>query len=418
MKRSLQILTKIAFCFTITLTINGCSKKDSSITPTHPATGPTISALSVNQGPYNTSVVISGTNFSSTVASDKVFFNGKAATVTAATATQLTAIVPLGAGTGNVTVSVSDGVVVSGPVFTYQASWIVSTLAGSGTVGSADGIGSAASFNTPTGLDVDKSGNVFVADEKNHLMRKITPDGAVTTIAGTGAAGNVNGVGKSASFNLPEDVVVDANGNVFVADQLNHVIRKITPAGGVSTFAGSGEAGYADGTGTAAKFKAVNGMAIDLSGNILVSDPQNNYIRQVTPAGVVSTFAKGTTFNFPTDVAVDKSGNVYVADLLNYKVRKITPAGGVTDLNRSANNTAFNGPNAVTVDANGNVYIIDGSSIAKVTNANVASNFANSSGLATVNLSLQNPLGIATDTAGNIYVADTDHNKIIKISLQ
>jgi streptogramin lyase len=218
------------------------------------------------------------------------------------------------------------------------ASGTVSTLAGSGTAGYDNSSGTAAQFNTPTGVAVDTSGNVYVADMANNRIRKITPQGAVSTFAGSGSEGlvnSVNGNGSAAQFNQPFGVAVDRFGNVYVADHGNHCIRKISPSGGVSTLAGKGTAGFADGTGTAAQFNTPNGVAVDRFGYVYVSDYGNNRIRKITPQGVVSTLAgtgaagivngSGSTaqFSAPIGIAVDGSGNIYVGDSNNNRIRKI-----------------------------------------------------------------------------------------------
>ena len=177
---------------------------------------------------------------------------------------------------------------------------------------------------------------MYVADTNNHLIRKITPTGVVTTLAGSGELGGANGTGDAARFGHPFGVAVDSSGNVYVADSYNNLIRKITPAGVVSTLAGSGGTGSANGTGTAASFFSPTGIAVDSSGNVYVAELANHLIRKITPAGVVSTLAgsgvsgnaygTGTAASFasPYGVAVDSSGSVYVLQYKDMLIRKIT----------------------------------------------------------------------------------------------
>src|SRR5512138_633401 len=236
--------------------------------------------------------------------------------------------------------------------------------------GSADGTAAAARFFSPAGVSVDRDGNVFIADTSNHTIRKLTPDGIVTTVAGVaGSAGSDDG--SPGRFNTPFGVAVDGAGNVFVADTENSTIRKITPAGTVSTLAGSaGVQGGTDGTKDAASFNKPLGLAVDGAGNIIVTDSVSNTIRKVTQAGVVTTVAgtannegnaNGTgsaaRFHYPTSVAVDPDGNLIVGDTDNNAIRKITPAGVVTTLISSA--ADFHGPAGLAVDAAGNIYVAD-----------------------------------------------------------
>ncbi|MCG2792971.1 MAG: T9SS type A sorting domain-containing protein [Weeksellaceae bacterium] len=316
----------------------------------------------------------------------------------------------------------------------------VSTLAGS-TQGYADGTGTAAQFNYPYGVATDASGNVYVADAANWKIRKITPAGVVTTFAGS-TKGYADGTGTAAKFDSPLGVAVDASGNVYVTDSEINIIRKITPAGVVTTLAGSTFFGYADGTGTAAHFSHTSGVAVDVSGNVYVGDFNNCRIRKITPAGVVTTLAGGgqgyadgtgtaAMFNFPTGVAVDTSGNVYVADYSNHKIRKITPAGVVTTLAGSTQGDAdgtgtaaqFSYPTGVAVDVSGNVYVADFNNhrIRKISPLGVVTTLAGSTkgyaidGIGTA-AQFNDPYGVATDASGNVYVTDNGNHKIRKIT--
>jgi PKD repeat protein len=321
---------------------------------------------------------------------------------------------------------------------------VVSTLAGSGTAGFADGTGTAAQFNYPHGVAVDSSGNVYVADEYNHRIRKITAAGVVSTLAGSGVAGFADGTGTEAQFYRPNGVAVDSSGNVYVGDHLNHRIRKITAAGDVSTLAGSGVAGFADGTGITAQFNYPGHLALDSSGNIYVADHFNHRVRKITPAGVVSTlagsgaagFADGTgtaaQFNYPFGVAVDSSGNVYVTDHSGHRIRKITPVGVVSTLAGSGvagfadgtgTDAQFYNPYEVDVDSSGNVYVADTTNyrIRKITTAGVVSTLAGSgvAGFADgmgADSQFNNPIGIALDSSGNLYVGDGNNHRIRKIA--
>lgn len=215
----------------------------------------------------------------------------------------------------------------------------VSTLAGNGTSGfSGDGgPATAAAFHSPVGVAADASGNIYVADINNLRIRKITSAGIVSTLAGNGNPGfsGDGGPGTAAEFKYPYGIAADAAGNLYVGDEENNRIRKITPAGVVSTFAGDGNAGYINATGAAAEFNTPTGIAVDASGNVYVADRGNNRIRKITPTGVVSTLAGNGTgafkdgigtdaeFNGPIGVAVDASGTVYVSDNNGNRIRKI-----------------------------------------------------------------------------------------------
>ncbi len=323
---------------------------------------------------------------------------------------------------------------------------VVTTLAGSGVKGSANGSGTAASFNEPWGIAVDLSGNVYVGDQGNHLVRKITPNGLVTTLAGSaGVTGATNGTGTAALFSYPRGVAVDSFGNVYVTENGNSLIRKITPDGVVTTLAGGGLGAATNKTGTAASFTYPNGVAVDKSGKVYIADSLNCLVRQITMEGVVSTLAGGemgsadgigpaASFYQPDGIAVDHSGNIYVADSFNNQIRKITTGGVVTTLagagpevegsaNGKGKAASFNLPDAVAVDASGNVYVADSgnSLIREITPRGLVTTFAGSAGVtgATNGIgsaaSFNNPEGITIDNIGNIYVVDTGNNLIRKI---
>jgi type II secretory pathway pseudopilin PulG/sugar lactone lactonase YvrE len=318
---------------------------------------------------------------------------------------------------------------------------VVSTLAGSGTAGFTDGTGAAAQFDTPAGVAVDASGTVYLADAFNHRIRKISPAGVVSTLAGSGTPGSSDSTGTAAQFNTPLGVAVDSYGTVYVADSYNNLIRKITPAGVVSTLAGS-TAGSSDGTGAAAQFYYPAGIAVDSSGTVYVADIYNNLIRKITPAGVVSTlagstrgFADGTgaaaQFNDPGSVAVDSSGTVYVTDSGNNLIRKISPAGVVSTLAGSGTPGSsdgtgaaaqFNYPFGVAVDTSGTVYVADAYNhrIRKITPAGVVSTlagstagFADGTGAAA---QFTAPTCVAVGSSGTVYVTDTYNHRIRKIT--
>jgi sugar lactone lactonase YvrE len=231
---------------------------------------------------------------------------------------------------------------------------VVTTLAGAaGQLGDTDGTGSAARLFSPIGVGLDLAGNVYTAEDGGNTIRKITPAGVVTTLAGTaGVTGGADGTGPAAQFETPFEVAVDNAGNVYVADVGNDTIRKVTPGGVVTTLAGmAGVSESADGTGSSARFAGPSAVAVDGAGNVYVADTGNNTIRKITPGGMVTTLAgnpaasggsadgtgSAARFDFPAGVAVDGAGNVYVADSGNDTIRKITPDGVITTFAGSAN---------------------------------------------------------------------------------
>ena len=257
---------------------------------------------------------------------------------------------------------------------------LVTLIAGlTGQIGSADGLGSAARFKEPGALVAASDGTLTVSDTENDLIRSVTGLGSVTVLAGSaGSVGSIDGTGSSARFSTPIGIARDASGVLFVADFLNHTIRRVTASGFVTTFAGSaGIAGAADGTGSDARFNHPTGVAVDISGNIYVSDAANHTIRKISPAGLVTTVAglagvNGTgsaaRFQNPGGLAIDPSGDLFVADTGNSTIRKVSATGivttiaglpGVSGLMDGIGGYAwFDQPEGLTQGTDGNLYVV------------------------------------------------------------
>lgn len=284
----------------------------------------------------------------------------------------------------------------------------VTTLAGiSGTTGTADGTGTAASFNQPSGVSTTSVGVLTVADTANATIRQVTAAGVVTTLAGsTSGRGNTDGTGTAATFGMPIGIAGDSSGNFYIADATNHTIRQMTSANVVSTYAGSaGNSGSADGSRTTARFNYPTGVAVDASGNVYVADTTNNLIRKISSDGTVSTLAGVVAvsgwqdgsggvalFNQPHGLAVDSAGDVYVADTGNSAIRKITSAGVVSTVaglstigglkDGTGSDAWFNQPRDLAVDGSGTIYVADtgNAAIRKITSGGVVTTMALTAG--------------------------------------
>jgi len=332
------------------------------------------------------------------------------------------------------------------------AQGLVSPLAGTtGEAGFRDGKASGAAFNDPMGLARDSQGNVFICDARNHVIRKITPAGIVSTVAGRpGVEGAANGVGAKARFRFPADIALAPNGDLFVADSGNHCIRKIKPNGSVSTLAGRlgssnditrnfGTAGYTvvaqalDGRGGGARFNGPCGIAY-AGGFLYVSDTGNHTIRRIDLKGTVTTLAgkpgewgsaDGTgaaaLFNSPMGLCVGTDANLYLADSQNHAIRCITPQGAVTTFSGSA--AAHGSKSGFRLDARYSLPVDicvhpDGGFIVCDSLANTLLRIGADaivgplSGAAETGASFANPSSAICDPLGNVVVADTFNQQI------
>lgn len=336
---------------------------------------------------------------------------------------------------------------------------VITTFAGNGS--SSFG-GGPRSFNDggpaingllhlPSGVAVDKSGNVFIADTGDNIIRKVTPDGIINTFAGDGYAGfydkddntqdTIPPNAIDSEFNKPSDVAVDGSGNIYIADTTNQVVRKVTPEGGITMFAGDATAGFKgdNGAATSAGLIAPTALAVDSGGNVFIMSNGDGRIRKVDTKGIITTVAgngvpgfndgaaSGAQFNFPTGIAVDGSGSVYVADSLNLRIRKIA-GSTVTSVagsgafsysgdNGPALNAQLGNPAGVAADAAGNVYIADtGNNVVRqVSRDGVITNVLGNSQAGSGDNQLNAPQAVAADTAGNLYIADTLNGRIRRV---
>ncbi len=320
----------------------------------------------------------------------------------------------------------------------------ISTYAGNGITGSLNDSSMKATFNYPVGVCMDASKNIYVADFYNHLIRKISPTGIVSTFAGSGLSGDQDGNGINASFNNPKGICIDTQGNIYVADQGNNKIRKITSAGIVSTFAGSGNPGTKNGQGGAAEFQGPYGLFYSKSGAIYVADEDNHLIRRITLTGGVTTFAgsgvagkkdgQGAVAEFfePHQICEDNSGNFYVTDYKNNIIRKITPTGLVStfvgngiqkNMDGQGVNSSFEGPVGICFDGTSNLYVADflGHKIRKIDLNGKVSTFAGNGSIGSQNSNLLQssfnyPVDFVYDkNAGNMYISEAHGNKIRRI---
>ena len=358
-------------------------------------------------------------------------------------------------------VYVTSNILGNNLVFKVNQQGVLTVVAGNGTQGfSGDGgAATSAALLSPGGLAVDAAGNLYIVDSGNQRIRKVTPVGIITTVAGNGTQGysGDGGPATSAAFNFGNygGLAVDASGDLFIADQGNNRIREVTTDGIIHTVAGNGIPGYSgDGGPATSASLGINaftyvGIALDAAGNLLIADSLNNRIRKVTPGGIITTVAGSGTAGYsgdgglatraaldsPTSVAVDAGGNIFIADAFNVRIRKVTPGGiistvaggqyGYSGDGGPATGAAVSLLTGVAVDANDNLFIADSDNnrIRKVTSTGIISTFvgnglfrfAGDGGPAT-SAALYYPRGVAMDLSGNLYIADSYNGRIRKVT--
>lgn len=334
---------------------------------------------------------------------------------------------------------------------------IINTFAGNGNTGYSGDGGAAtlAQFFDPWAVAVDAVGNVYIADGGNNCIRKINPGGIITTIAGIAGFGGYSGDGGTATLaklSGPVGIAIDALGNIYIAENINRRIRKVNTSGIISTFAGTGGLGYSGdgGAATLAQLNYPTGVAVDTAGNVYIGDQGNNCIRKVNTAGIISTIA-GIVINgysgdggaatlamlsTPAGVAVDIAGNVYISDLGNQRVRKVNTSGIISTIAGNGSQgysgdggvatlAQLNYPAGLSVDTTGNVYIADfyNNRIRKIDTGSIISTVAGNGvqgfsgdGASAILAQLNRPYGVAVDATGNIYIADYYNQRIRKVS--
>lgn len=437
----MNLKTAALFSATLLFSVSGCKKETSpgntNVGP--PVQNPTISSIRPTSGSYNSLDTIVGTNFST---KDSVWINGVLAQVITVSQDTLIVKIPKAGGTGTIKITSNSSTTI-GPDFNYVFSSVVSTFAGNGVNGYVDGMGSSAEFMYPTSIAFDNKGNLYVAETQGNRIRKITPDGTVSTVAGDGLRGWIDGTTSSAEFNNPYGIICDPSGNLYVGDTFNGYIRQITTAGIVNTLSANG-LGFVDQPAVPAQFTGPLGLAIDKNGVLYVAD--GNKIKTISLIGAIDTIAgtinqgyidglaANSEFKAPAGLAFDGTGNLYIADTYNSVIRKYTSAGQVSTiagsgtggfLDSTALNAEFLQPQAMVVDSVGNIYVGDyaNARVRKIgidgTVTTVAGNGTHAyvdsnAGIA----EFYSPWGLAIDSKGNIYVADSRNDVIRKISFE
>ena len=417
--------------FILTVVLTSCKKEDKGYT-NDPSTPIVVEDFLPKQGSGGTEILIKGSNFSSDTSAISVTLNGVPLKVIGASGTQIMVVVPKKLGTGKLEITIGNNTGISTQTFNYLYTRTVTTLAGNGTAGFANGQGTDAMFNfngegwyRSMGIAVDDNLNVYVADPGNYCIRKIDSQGNVTTFAGNpNAAGQADAKGTQAQFSLPYGLAIDKQGDLYVADPGNWNIRKITPDGDVTTLVST--------------FSDPWSVAIDQSGNLYYGCPNVSNVYRVNPHEAIVS-----GINYPAGIAVDKAGNLYVSASLDHTIRKyavntwtesvIAGRSGVSGYVNGAGSVAqFASPWGLAIDKDDNLYVAgngtwDGGSYnpdqsIRLIEADTwqVSTFAGSGSAGFVNAigesaAFSGPGGVCVDKNGTVYVLDKGNNAVRKI---
>ncbi|WP_257669318.1 SMP-30/gluconolactonase/LRE family protein [Parapedobacter tibetensis] len=434
----MNVFLGVVIICAINICMLSCKKETTS---SQESKEPVIVSFWPQSGYGNEVVSILGRQFGNDRSALSVTFSDREAVILESSTDEVKVAVPVNGTSGLVQLRVGDRVFDVGtfnytePVNIYK----VITYTGSGMTGKSDGPLLQATFHNPEGVTLDGAGNLYVTDRNNNAIRKVGTDGMVTTLLG-GTDGFVDGPLEIAKLDYPWKSAVDETGNIYIADRDNHSIRKISIDGMVSTLAGTGQAGFVDGPGEIARFNQPIDVAVDLSGNVYVADNNNHRIRKIDPNGMVSTVAGDGTAGFsdgmatssrvrnPSGIETDEAGNVYIADRNNHRIRKLSVDGHLSTISGlgtagavdgSLAQASFSQPYGIALDNDGKLYVADlGSNKVRLINigsetvltiAGSAAGFADGIGAAA---RFSQPTDIAVDDEGNIYVADLGNARI------
>ncbi len=342
-----------------------------------------------------------------------------------------------------------------------QAAGTINTIAGTGgALFSGDGgAATLAGLNVAVDVSADRAGNLYIADQFNHRIRRVAANGIITTVAGTGTPGysGDGGPAVNAQINTPTGVFADTAGNVYIAEPGNQRIRKVDPSGIITTIAGNGSKGYSGDGGQATSASLYNAVrvAVDPAGNVVIADQSNHRIRRITPAGIITTIAgngvgtpaagafsgdggqaTAASLNNPTALAITTAGVIYIADQFNQRIRRVAADGTITTVagngssgfggdDGPASAASLNYPGGMALDAAGNLYINDdlnyrtrkivaGTGVITTVAGNGLAEFSGDGGPAT-SASLNGNFGAAVDASGNLYIADSTNNRIREV---